>query len=147
MLISFLEERYVELWGRCKSNLSHFSGGSAFLYVDNADYKWRKPQAPVIPDYCYHVVRETYKEKSDGGKSVTKTKLVRRLDPAQQRSHTECVPVVYPDTFSLQDKTCGGDCSLQDKTCEDDCSQWDINSVCGAQGRCVCREDMMWNSQ
>ena len=63
----------MELWGRCKSNLSHFSGGSAFLYVDNADYKWRKPKAPVIPDYCYHMVRETYKEKSESGKKVTKT--------------------------------------------------------------------------
>ena len=58
----------MELWGRCQSNHS-----SAFLYVNNADYKWRKPKAPAIPDYCYHMVKETYKEKSESGKKVTKT--------------------------------------------------------------------------
>ena len=67
------DERFVELWGRCKSNHSQFSGGSAFLYVNNVDYKWRKPEAPVIPDYCYHLVRETYQEKTESGKKVTKT--------------------------------------------------------------------------
>jgi len=124
------DERYVQLWGRCKSNHSMFS------LVDNSDYKWRKPEAPVIPDYCYHMVRETYKEKSEGGKIVTKTKMVRRLDPAKQKIAAECVPVVYPDTFSLSDHRCS----------EADCHQWDINSVCGTAGRCVCREHMLWNA-
>ena len=61
------EERYVPLWGRCKAN------HSASFSVSDADYKWRKPEPPVIPDYCYHMVKETYKEKTEKGKMVTKT--------------------------------------------------------------------------
>ena len=139
------EERYVPLWGRCKAN------HSASFSVSDADYKWRKPEPPVIPDYCYHMVKETYKEKTEKGKMVTKTserdwkdfenliinpsEMVRRLNPSKQATNTECVPVVYPDTFSLADKSCEGGCQ-----------QWDLNSVCGPEGHCACRGLMKWNS-
>ena len=63
--------------------------------------------------------------------------MVRKLDPAKQKTNSECVPVVYPDTFNLEDKTCT----------ETECEQWDINSVCGEAGHCTCRDHMLWNKE
>ena len=66
--------------------------------------------------------------------------MVRKLDPDKQKSHSECIPVVFPDTFSLSDKRC-----REEEEEQTDCEQWDINSLCGPGGRCVCRQNMHWN--
>ena len=66
--------------------------------------------------------------------------MVRKLEPGKQKAHSECVPVIYPDTFSLSEKRCGGEG-------EADCGHWDINSLCGPGGRCVCRQNMQWNTR
>ena len=66
--------------------------------------------------------------------------MVRKLDPVKLQVHSECVPVIYPDTFNLSEKRCGGEG-------EAECEHWDINSLCGPGGRCVCRKNMQWNTR
>lgn len=72
--------------------------------------------------------------------------MVRKLDPGKQAAHSECVPVIYPDTFSLSDKRCEEEGQKKEEG-NQECQQWDINSVCGPGGHCVCRQDMQWNRE
>ena len=50
--------------------------------------------------------------------------------------------VSYPNTFDLEEQTCG-----LSEASVGDCFSRDMNLVCGGSNKCVCRQDMRWNTE
>ena len=81
----------------------------------------------------------------------------RILDPKLQTSHPECVPVVYPNTFTLALQECSPSSGIMMGSPDSSpgsppspsisCSQYDINAHCDQTGHCACGRDMEWNTE
>ena len=111
------------------------TGESAGIYLDNRTYH-----------YQFSINRK---------KTCHRRKRI--LDPKLQTSHPECVPVVYPNTFTLALQECSPSSGIimgspdsspaSPPSPSISCSQYDINAHCDQTGHCACGRDMEWNTE
>lgn len=107
-------------YGQCRPR-------SEAKYLGNKE-KFRKPDLPPLPDHCYLPPMEV-----DGRVQKAVDDLQAHKPECQQK-------VSYPDTFNLEEQTCG-----LTEASVGDCFDRDMNLVCGDMNKCVCRQDMKWN--
>jgi len=90
--------------------------------------RFRKPELPSLPDDCYLTME-------------VEGRMQRVVDDLEAH-RPECQQKVsYPNTFDLEEQTCG-----LSEASVGDCFSRDMNLVCGGSNKCVCRQDMRWNT-